>query len=94
MSLDTIARATTSVVPLGRHPVASGLKTCAMSVIPVGSAGAVGDAVAVGAALVAAMVAVGVGEEAADVAAGGTEDEHAVISAAKATAIAVLTRGA
>jgi hypothetical protein len=63
-------------------------------VIPVGNTGAVGDATADGVPLVVARVAVGVGDEAADVAAGGPVDEHAVISAAMTAAITFRTRGA
>jgi hypothetical protein len=91
MSPETIARAITSVVPFGCHLLASGLKTCARSVIPGGNTRPVGDAIdAVGVAL-AAVVAVGVGDEAADVVAGGPEDEHAAISNATMTGSAFLT---
>jgi hypothetical protein len=94
MSPETIARATTSVVPVGRHPLASGLKTCARSVMPGGNTGPVGEAVAAVAVALATVLAVGVGDDAADVALGGPDDEHAVISAVMSTTIAFLTRGA
>jgi hypothetical protein len=95
MSPETIARATTSVAPLGRHPLASGVKTWATSMIRGGGTLCVGEGVgAEGAALVAAVVAVAVGDDAADVAAGGPDCEHAAISAARTNRVAFLTRGA
>jgi hypothetical protein len=96
MSPETIARATTSVVPVGRHPLASGLKTCVGSVM-VGGGDTVGDGeaiAAVGVAVLAAAVAAGVGDDAADVAAGGPDDEQAQITTTLSATAMFLTRGA
>src|SRR5216683_3701257 len=91
MSPETIACATTRVVPDGRHPLASGWKTCARSVVPGGNRRCVGEAV--GAALVAAgIVTLGVGDEAASVATGAPDGEHAAITTATTAATALLTR--
>jgi hypothetical protein len=95
MSPETIARATTSVVPVGRHPLASGLKICAGSVMVGGDALGNGEAVAtVGVAVLAAAVAAGVGDDAADVAAGGPDDEQAQITTTLSATAMFLTRGA
>jgi hypothetical protein len=101
MSPDTSARATMSVVPVGRHPVMSGLKTCARSVMRVGNTGPVGEAVAaVGEAVAAlgvvlgAMAEVGVGDRTADAAAGRPDEEQAEITTTRPAAIAFRTRRA
>jgi hypothetical protein len=95
MSPETIARATTSVVPLGRHPLASGLKTCAGSVMVGGDALGNGEEVAaVGGGVLAAAVAVGVGDDAADVAIGGPDDEQPDNTMTKRATAIFLTRGA
>jgi hypothetical protein len=92
MSPETIARAITSVVPDGRHPLACGLKTCARSVMPGGNTRPVGESVVTGGVALAAVVVVDVGDDTADVALGGPDDEHAVISAAMTTATTFRTR--
>jgi hypothetical protein len=54
----------------------------------------VGDAAPAVGVVLAAVDAVGVGDDAADVAAGGPDDEHAVISAAMTTATQFRTQRA